>query len=84
MLPTCKQVSEQSSENIDEPIRGFKWFKMKLHLLICIYCRRYQKQIELSSQTVKVMDEKVDVNQDVKNNVESAYKELHGNKNTQL
>ncbi len=80
MLPTCRQIAQQASENIDEPVTGMKLIKMKLHLMICKYCRLYQKQIVLSSETVKTMDGKVDINQDVQENVEKSYKELHGKK----
>ena len=80
MLPTCREVSQQASENLDEPITGIKLIRMKLHLMICKYCRLYQKQIKLSSETVKAMDERVTINQDVQENVENTYKELHGKK----
>jgi hypothetical protein len=56
MLPKCRHVAEQLSEDFDEPITGFKRFKLKLHLLICVYCRRYGKQIQLSSNTVKLIE----------------------------
>ncbi len=56
MLPKCREVAEQLSENIDQPVTGFKRFKLKLHLLLCAYCRRYGKQIELSSDTLNSID----------------------------
>lgn len=60
MLPTCKEVSEQLSENLDQPVKGFRWFKLKLHLLMCVYCRRYGKQLELSTKTVNLVDSKTE------------------------
>lgn len=80
MLPTCREVSEQASENLDEPVKGTKWLKLKLHLLICAYCRRYNQQIGLARETVKSLADKKQCNQTVKAEVEKAYKGLHGKK----
>ncbi|MDH5433995.1 MAG: hypothetical protein OEY19_08615 [Gammaproteobacteria bacterium] len=56
MLPTCREVAEQLSENIDKPISGFRWFKLKLHLLMCVYCRRYDKQLNITSKAIKLSE----------------------------
>ena len=55
MLPSCKQVAEQLSENIDQPLTGMSWLKLKLHLLMCAYCRRYGNQIEISAKTINLL-----------------------------
>jgi hypothetical protein len=77
MLPTCRQVAELASENIDEPVRGARWLKMKLHLLICTYCRRYGKQMVLSSKTVKALDHSCQPNETIRKKVEECFVELH-------
>lgn len=77
MLPTCRQVAQQASENIDEPVKGMKLIKMKLHLLICKYCRLYQKQIKLSCETVKAMDDKAEINQELQKKIKESYKKTH-------
>ena len=75
MLPTCKQVAEQLSENIDQPVRGFKWLKLKLHLIMCKYCRLYGVQIELSSKTIKSLEEKTFPSEAVKEKALVHYRE---------
>lgn len=52
MLPSCRQVSELLSENLDKPLTGIRWLKVKLHLLMCGACRRYAKQLNLSVKTI--------------------------------
>lgn len=79
MLPNCKQISEQASENIDTPLTGMAWFKHKVHLLMCKHCGRYVNQLELSSETVRSLDNQVPPNEEVKKNVEEKYRELHCN-----
>ncbi|WP_444996562.1 hypothetical protein [Aliikangiella sp. IMCC44359] len=58
MLPSCKKVAEELSENIDQPITGIRGFKLKLHLLMCRFCRRYDKQINLSTKTINLVEPK--------------------------
>ena len=52
MLPSCREVAELASENLDNPIKGTRWLKFKLHLLMCTYCRRYVKQMGIAKNTV--------------------------------
>ncbi len=77
MLPNCKQIAEQASENIDEPLTGMAWFKHKVHVLMCKHCARYVNQMELSSKTVSSLDEQITPNQDVKKHVEEKYRDIH-------
>ncbi len=56
MLPTCREAAQQLSDNIDRPATGLSWLKLKLHLLMCVYCRRYATQIELSAGTVRLLN----------------------------
>ena len=52
MLPSCKEVAELASENLDNPVKGRRWLKFKLHLMMCTYCRRYKKQMGITKKTV--------------------------------
>ena len=56
MMPSCRQVAEQLSENIDEPLTGRRWLSLKFHLMMCAICRRYGKQIELSSKSINLLE----------------------------
>lgn len=83
VLPKCRKVAEQLSENIDEPITGFKKFLLKLHLKMCSYCQRYGKQIELSSKTIDSLNTKATHEEslpddDLKKKVVSDYKKIYG------
>ena len=80
MLPSCRQVAEQLSENIDQPLTGVRWLKMKLHLLICDYCRRYGKQIELSAKTTNLVKPEVEEDDALKQKLLQHYRDCHQNK----
>ncbi len=77
MMPNCKQVAEQVSENIDQPLTGFRWFNFKLHLIMCAICRRYSNQLELSAKTVELLVETNQPSEELRENVTRSYKEIH-------
>ncbi|WP_144392830.1 zf-HC2 domain-containing protein [Pleionea sediminis] len=52
-LPSCKQVSEQCSYQLDEDLPMLKRARLKLHLAICEQCRRYVKQMKLTDASVR-------------------------------
>jgi len=56
-LPSCREIAEQLSENLDQPLTGWRAIKMKIHLMMCAYCQRYGRQMELTSQTIRSIDE---------------------------
>jgi len=84
MLPSCKQVAEQLSENMEQPITGLSWFKLKLHLIMCQVCRLYGKQIELSAKTVNLLDSKETPSQALKQEILQHYRDCHGKKQDRL
>ena len=47
VMPTCRQVSSLQSDGIDRQLPFLKRFGLRLHLLVCKWCRRYGKQIRL-------------------------------------
>ena len=77
MLPSCKEVAEQVSQNIDEPLTGSKWLKLKFHLLICAYCRRYGDQMALSSKTVESLGQNNQPSDEQCQKAEKTFKDVH-------
>lgn len=50
LLPTCRDAGRLQSEAIDTKLRFSKRVGLRLHLLICKWCRRYGKQIHFLHQ----------------------------------
>ncbi|AOE48939.1 zf-HC2 domain-containing protein [Kangiella sediminilitoris] len=42
---SCKHVVEQGSDYIDNELSIWRKLEMRLHLVICVHCRRYIKQL---------------------------------------
>jgi hypothetical protein len=45
MLPNCKEAVRLQSEAMDRPLPFGRKIGLRLHLLICKWCRRYGRQI---------------------------------------
>jgi hypothetical protein len=45
VLPTCREVTRRQSDALDRNLPFFQRVGLRLHLLVCTWCRRYGKQI---------------------------------------
>jgi len=52
LSPNCREASRLQSEALDHPLSLPQRLGLRLHLLICKWCRRYGKQIRFLSQAV--------------------------------
>jgi len=75
MLPSCREVAEQLSENMDQPVRGLRWVKLKLHFLICGACRRYEDQLELTTKTINLVNSESQPSDQLKQKLMQVYRE---------
>lgn len=46
-LPACQEVSRLTSQAMDEKLPWLKRLGMRLHLMLCVWCRRNSKQLRL-------------------------------------
>ena len=52
LMPTCRDASRLQSQALDQAVPMPKRLGLRLHLLVCKWCRRYGKQIRFLSQAV--------------------------------
>jgi hypothetical protein len=52
LSPNCREVSRLQAEAIENPLAFRKRLGLRLHLLICAWCRRYGKQVRFLHQAV--------------------------------
>ena len=50
---TCQETSHLVSENQDRPLRWFEAMGLRLHLLMCSSCRRFENQIALMRRVLR-------------------------------
>ncbi|CAA0109894.1 Uncharacterised protein [Zhongshania aliphaticivorans] len=47
----CKQFTDLASDHIDQQHSGWKLIKIRMHLIICRHCRRFNRHLDRSRQT---------------------------------
>jgi len=53
LSPNCREVSRLQSEALDHSLSAPKRTGMRMHLLLCRWCRRYGKQIHFLHEAVR-------------------------------
>ncbi len=70
------------SDDLDKSLSGIERFKMKVHLMMCKYCREYGDQLKLTSKTIEQVMDKADdenlVNGDLRKKLLEEFKSIHG------
>jgi hypothetical protein len=59
LSPDCREASQLQSEALDHSLSSGQRFGLRLHLLLCKWCRRYGKQIRFLRQAVHEHPDKV-------------------------
>ncbi len=52
----CRQVTRLVSHSMDARLHWYQWIGMRIHLLYCVWCRRYASQIRLLRRACKQLD----------------------------
>ena len=50
---TCKQITEGASEHLEGKTSLWQRLNYRMHLLLCVHCRRYFKQFRLTISTLQ-------------------------------
>jgi hypothetical protein len=45
LLLECKEISKLVTHSLDEPLTLRQRLRVRWHLFVCVYCRRFQKQV---------------------------------------
>ncbi len=53
---TCKQITELSSKKLDTSLPWHTHIQIKVHLLICKTCAKYEKQMKFIDEISKKID----------------------------
>jgi len=52
LLPTCRDAGRLQSEALDHDLQFSKRLGLRLHLIVCQWCRRYGRQIRFLREAV--------------------------------
>jgi len=51
-MPSCKDITEHSSDYLDRNLPWWKRMGYWLHLVMCVHCRRYVDQLKLTIDAI--------------------------------
>lgn len=57
---TCKDVTRLASQSLDQPLPFITRLRMRLHMLICVWCERYAAQIKSLHEAMPHFEEHAD------------------------
>ncbi len=55
-LQPCRQMVPLMSESFERPLALMERFKLRLHLLACVWCARYLSQLKMLRSLLQVSD----------------------------
>lgn len=56
---TCKDATRLISERQERPLGFRERLGLRMHILMCVYCRRFERQIELMRKAMRVLGRRV-------------------------
>jgi hypothetical protein len=59
---SCKQASQIISQSLDRPLTMRERFALRLHLLICKYCKRFSQQLQTLRVALRQMTSSIESN----------------------
>ncbi len=54
---TCKDISDTASDYLEGPTTLLQRLHLRFHLIMCKHCRRYVKQLKLTSEVAQKISE---------------------------
>lgn len=61
----CKQTSLLVSQSLDRKLNWRERMAVRLHLLICVYCRRFMQQLLVMRATLKRLSQQIENDENI-------------------
>ena len=52
IMPSCKDVTDHSSDYLDRNLSFMERLSFKMHVFMCVNCKRYVSQLKLTIATI--------------------------------
>ena len=53
---SCRRATELAAKELDAPLTAKERWTLRIHLLICVWCRRYRQQIGILRKAARLRD----------------------------
>jgi hypothetical protein len=51
-MKTCREVYEEASDLLDDQLPLLSRLEIRMHLILCVHCRRYVRQLRLLTSSL--------------------------------
>lgn len=55
LMPSCKEITERSSDYLDHKLSLWQRLRFRLHTFICVNCKQYVQNLKLTIATLGVI-----------------------------
>ena len=82
--PNCAEMSRLASVSLDQPVSVKVRVKMRLHYLICVWCKRYSKHLKFLHRAAPQLPDQLDsvtgrnLSDEAKQRMKKKLNEIHG------
>ncbi len=63
---TCKEATQLISKSLDRPLTRRERFAVRVHLLMCKYCKRFSQQLFVMRNALSRMTKAIEMNDDIR------------------
>ena len=63
---TCKETTQLISKSLDRPLRWRERFAVRVHLIMCKYCKRFFKQLMVIRSALKRMTQSIELDDSIR------------------
>jgi hypothetical protein len=63
-MMSCKEATQLISRSLDTNLPGWKRFGLKIHLLMCRFCSRFENQLSFIGDTIKFYRKNIEIMDD--------------------
>jgi len=74
---SCKDVTEEANAYIDKELPFMKRLSVRMHLFICVNCRRYMNQLNLTIQTLGRMGKPESISEERSRQLMECFRKEH-------
>ncbi|WP_455211009.1 zf-HC2 domain-containing protein [Kaarinaea lacus] len=71
---SCKDITEQANSYLEKELSFSKRLSVRVHLFMCVHCRRYIEQLHITIQTLGRMKKEEPVDPEYSNHLVECFK----------
>ena len=81
LMLSCQDITEKASDYLDRDLPFTTRLSVRVHLFMCVNCRRYVQQLQTTIKTLRILKPEHPATPDLTQNLVKQFKHHHAAKN---